>query len=69
MLSSDEEYDIAKRIEEGEARIRSLLFEMPHAIAELQELVGQIKKDAVNVIDVIKNIDEMNYTKKGRRAV
>ncbi len=64
LLSSEEEYDIAKRIEEGEARIRSRLFEMPLAIAELQELVTQIKKETVNIIDVVKNIDEMNYTKK-----
>src|SRR5208283_803608 len=64
LLSSDEEYDIAKRIEEGEGRIRGLLFEMPQAIAELHELVAQIKKDAVNIIDILKNIDEMNYTKK-----
>ena len=64
LLSSEEEYDIAKRIEEGERRIRSLLFEMPQAIAELQELAAQIKKEAVNIIDVVKNIDEMNYTKK-----
>jgi RNA polymerase primary sigma factor len=64
LLSSDEEYDIAKRIEEGERKIRSLLFEMSQAIAELQELAAQIKKDAVNIIDVVKNIDEMNYTKK-----
>ncbi len=64
LLSSDEEYDIAKRIEEGEGRIRGLLFEMPQALAELHELVAQIKKDAVNIIDILKNIDEMNYTKK-----
>jgi RNA polymerase primary sigma factor len=64
LLSSDEEYDIAKRIEEGERKIRSLLFEMSQAIAELQELAAQIRKDAVNIIDVVKNIDEMNYTKK-----
>jgi RNA polymerase primary sigma factor len=64
LLSSEEEYDIAKRIEEGEARIRSLLFDMPLAIVELQELAAQIKKDMVNIIDIVKNIDEMNYTKK-----
>ena len=64
LLSSEEEYDIAKRIEEGEAKIRSLLFDMPLAIAELQELAAQVKKEAVNIIDIIKNIDEMNYTKK-----
>ena len=45
-------------------RIRSRLFDMPLAISELQELVGQIKKETVNIIDVVKNIDEMNYTKK-----
>jgi RNA polymerase primary sigma factor len=64
LLSSEEEYDIAKRIEEGEGRIRGLLFEMPQAIAELQDLVAQIKKDAVNIIDILKNIDEMTFTKK-----
>ena len=37
---------------------------MSQAIAELQELAAQIRKDAVNIIDVVKNIDEMNYTKK-----
>ena len=37
---------------------------MPLAIAELQELAAQIKKETINIIDVIKNIDEMNYTKK-----
>ena len=64
LLTSEEEYDIAKRIEEGESKIRGLLFELPQAIAELQELSTQMKKDAVNIIDVLKNIDEMNYTKK-----
>jgi RNA polymerase primary sigma factor len=64
LLSSEEEYEIAKRIEEGERKIRSLLFEMPQAIAELQELASQIRKESINIIDVIKNIDEMNYTKK-----
>jgi RNA polymerase primary sigma factor len=64
LLSSDEEYDIAKKIEEGERRIRSLLFDMPQAIAELQELAVQIKKDGVNITDIIKHVDEANYTKK-----
>ncbi len=64
LLSSDEEYDIAKHIEDGERKIRSLLFDMPPAIAELQDLASQIKKETVNIIDVVKNIDEMNYTKK-----
>ncbi len=37
---------------------------LSHAIHELQEIAAHLKKDAVNIIDVIKNIDEMNYTKK-----
>jgi RNA polymerase primary sigma factor len=64
LLTSDEEYTIAKRIEEGEGKIRNLLFNMPQAIRELQEIGSQLKKETVNIIDVIKNIDEMNYTKK-----
>jgi RNA polymerase primary sigma factor len=64
LLTSDEEYLIAKRIEEGEGKIRNLLFDLPQAIRELQEIGSQIKKETINIIDVIKNIDEMNYTKK-----
>jgi RNA polymerase primary sigma factor len=55
---------IAKRIEEGERKTRNLLFDLPYAIKELQELGSLIKKESVNIIDVVKNIDEMNYTKK-----
>ncbi len=64
LLTSDEEYTIAKKIEEGERKIRNLLFDLSHAIHELQEISSHLKKDTVNIIDVIKNIDEMNYTKK-----
>jgi len=64
LLTSDEEYTIAKKIEEGERKIRNLLFDLPHAVRELQELSSQLKKETINIIDVIKNIDEMNYTKK-----
>jgi RNA polymerase primary sigma factor len=61
LLTSDEEYTIAKKIEEGERKIRNLLFDLSHAIHELQEIASHLKKDTVNIIDVIKNIDEMNY--------
>ena len=64
LLSSDEEYEIAKTIEEGERDIRNRLFELPQAVAELQELAALLKKEAMSVVDVIKNIDEMNFTKK-----
>ncbi|MCX5798860.1 MAG: sigma-70 family RNA polymerase sigma factor [Proteobacteria bacterium] len=64
LLTSDEEYRIAKKIEEGERKIRNLLFDLPQSVRELQEIASQLKKETANIIDVIKNIDEMNYTKK-----
>jgi len=64
LLTSDEEYTIAKKIEEGERNIRNLLFDLPQAIKELQEIGILLKKESLNIIDVLKNIDEMNYTKK-----
>ncbi|MBA4391017.1 MAG: RNA polymerase sigma factor RpoD [Syntrophus sp. (in: bacteria)] len=64
LLTSEEEYTIAKRIEEGERKIRNLLFDLAYAIHELQEIAGNLKKDSVNIVDVIKNIDELNHTKK-----
>ncbi|MCX8021842.1 MAG: RNA polymerase sigma factor RpoD [Syntrophorhabdaceae bacterium] len=64
LLSSDEEYIIAKKIEEGERKIRNILFDLPQGINELLEIAQQLKKEEINIIDVIKSIDEMNYTKK-----
>ena len=64
LLNSEEEYNIAKKIEDGERKIRNLLFDLPHAIAELMEISSLLKKEAINIIDVVKNIDELNYTKK-----
>ncbi len=64
LLTSDEEYTIAKKIEEGERKIRNFLFDLPPAIHELQEISSHVRKDTVNIIDIVKNIDELNYTKK-----
>jgi RNA polymerase primary sigma factor len=64
LLTSEEEYQIAKKIEDGESKIRNLLFGLPEAINELQEIAGHLKKETINIIDVVKNIDEMNFTKK-----
>lgn len=64
LLTPEEEYEIAKKIEEGERKIRNLLFRLPQAIAQLQDLQLQLKKGSVSIIDVVKNIDELNYTKK-----
>jgi RNA polymerase primary sigma factor len=64
LLTSDEEYLIAEKIEEGEKKIRNLLFDLAQAVNELMEIGIQLRKETVNIVDIIKNIDEMNYTKK-----
>jgi RNA polymerase primary sigma factor len=64
LLTPEEEYEIARKIEEGEREIINLLFRLPQSITELENLQTQLKKGTVSIIDVVKNIDELNYTKK-----
>ncbi|HBL24453.1 MAG TPA: RNA polymerase sigma factor RpoD [Deltaproteobacteria bacterium] len=64
LLTADEEYEIAKKIEEAEKKAKSILFELPQAVNELLEIGQQLKKEVISIIDVISNIDEMNYTQK-----
>lgn len=64
LLNSEEEYTIAKKIEEGESMIRGLLFDLPRGIQELMEIASLLKKEAINVVDIVKNIDELDYNKK-----
>jgi len=64
LLTSEEEHQIAEKIEEEEAKAKNILFELPQAINELLEIGQQLKKETVNIVDVINNIDEMNCTKE-----
>jgi len=64
LLTPDEEYQIAKKIEEGERTAKNILFELPQAVNELLEIGQQLKEETVNIVDVINSIDEMNYTQK-----
>ena len=64
LLTGEEEYDIAKQIEIGEKKIRTLLFEMPQAIAHVEELSTQLKKGVVSILDVLRNVDEINDTRE-----
>jgi len=64
LLTSEEEYQIAKKIEEAEKKAKNILFDMPQAVDELFEIARQLKEETINVVDVINNIDEMNYTQK-----
>jgi RNA polymerase primary sigma factor len=64
LLKSDEEYQIAKKIEEAEKRAKKILFDLPQAINELSEIGQQLKEGTINIVDVVKSIDEMNCTQK-----
>jgi len=64
LLTSEEEYQIAKKIEEAEKKAKNILFDMPQAVDELFEIARQLKEETINIVDVINNIDEMNYTQK-----
>ncbi|MEN6615715.1 MAG: sigma-70 family RNA polymerase sigma factor [Syntrophorhabdus sp.] len=62
LLSPDEEVSIAKTIEDAEQKAISILFDMPEAMSELLEIGRQLKEGTVSIVDVIKNIDEIDYT-------
>jgi RNA polymerase primary sigma factor len=62
LLTTDEEYGIAKTIEEGERAAKNTLFELPQAVTELLEIRQQLKEGTINIVDVISEIDKMNYT-------
>ena len=64
LLTPDEENRIAKKIEEGERKTKNILFELPQAVDELLKIAQQLKEETVNIVDIINNIDEMNYTQK-----
>jgi RNA polymerase primary sigma factor len=61
LLTSAEEFRIAKQIEEAERRKTSLLFGIPQAVDILMETGQQLKEETINIADVIQ-IDEMNAT-------
>jgi RNA polymerase primary sigma factor len=64
LLTSDEEYQIAKKIEEAEKKKKNILFDLPQAVDELLDIGKQLKEETINIVDVINNIDEMNCTQK-----
>ncbi|MBA4391792.1 MAG: RNA polymerase sigma factor RpoD [Syntrophus sp. (in: bacteria)] len=64
LLTPDEEYQIAIKIEEGERTAKNILFELPQAVDELLEIGQQLNEGSVNIADVINSIDEANSTQK-----
>jgi RNA polymerase primary sigma factor len=66
LLSAEEERNIAKKAEEAEKEAVNILFNIPEAIAELREIGSQVREGSLNILNVIKNIDEINYTDADR---
>ena len=66
LLTAEEEHNIARKTEEAERQATNILFSMPAAIGELLEIGKQLKEGNVNIIDVIRNIDEINSTEADR---
>ena len=66
LLTAEEEHNIAKKTEEAEKKAMNILFSMPEAIGELLEISRQLKDGSINVIDVIRNIDEINCKEADR---
>ncbi len=64
LLTTDEEYQIAKKIEAAESKAKGILFDLPQAVIELLELAQQLKEGTINIVDVVNNIDEMNCTQE-----
>lgn len=63
LLTSDEEREIAMKIEEAEKKEKSILFSAPQAVNELVEIGRQLKEGTLSIADVI-HMDEMECTQK-----
>lgn len=62
-LMSDEEWRIAKEIEEAERKAQISLFELPEAVRELSEIGWKLKERTISIADVTDDIDEMGHTR------
>jgi RNA polymerase primary sigma factor len=58
LLDREGEVTIAKRIEEGENKVFSVILNCPITVNEIIQLGDKIKKGKIRAIDIVKNIDE-----------
>ncbi len=63
LLTTEEEYEIAKTIEKGDRKAKKILLELPQAVNELSEIGRQLVEEAIDIADVI-NIDHMSHTQE-----
>ncbi len=66
LLTAEEEHNVAKSTEEAEKQVLNVLFSMPEAISELLEIGRQLKDGNIDVVDVIRNIDEISLSEADR---
>jgi RNA polymerase primary sigma factor len=66
LLTADEEHTIAKKTEQAEKQAINILFSIPQAIDELMEIGRLLKEGSLNVIDVVRHIDDMKCTESDR---
>jgi RNA polymerase primary sigma factor len=64
LLTSDEEYEMARDIEEAEQRAKNVLFKLPQAVSELWNIGRQLKEGKRDIADVVNNIDETGCARK-----
>ncbi|MBA4416901.1 MAG: hypothetical protein C0392_03165 [Syntrophus sp. (in: bacteria)] len=63
-LTSEEEDNIAKKMEEGERKTWNLLFNLPQVVDEFLEIRLRLEKGTVNTVDIVNTVDDINYTEK-----
>jgi RNA polymerase primary sigma factor len=66
LLTAEEEHNVAKSTEEAEKQVLEVLFSIPEAINELLETGRRLKDGNIDVVDMIRNIDEMNCKEADR---
>jgi RNA polymerase primary sigma factor len=62
-LTSEEECQIAREIEEADKKARGRLFELPEAVNELSEIGRRLEEQTISIADVTHDIDEMDPTR------
>jgi len=58
LLTREGEIEIAKRIEHGEQMVLNVILNTPIAMMELQSLEDRIRKNKINIKEVVKDLDD-----------
>ncbi|MBN2428699.1 MAG: RNA polymerase sigma factor RpoD [Deltaproteobacteria bacterium] len=67
LLTREGEVEIAKRIEEGDSRVTSVILRTPIAVKNLLSLREELEKDEISVSEVTKAYDEEEGAEEGEK--